>query len=138
MSSPAVPAPTATTWLGHMFSTFKTDAETFLKSIVNVVEHEAWPFIQTLFHSIALDAIAKLKPLAEQALVETLAELETDLPTLFADGGTDFLKAFNSIVAKLFQAAETDVKDATTTDVLAAAHAVLLNAKATIAKPSAT
>lgn len=113
MSSPATPVavPNTTTWLGRMFA-----------SIGSVFTHEVWPWFSALLSSIALDTIHKLQPDA----IAAVEEIVTDIPLLLSQPG-NFLKAFNAVVANLFQKAEAAGIQATDSDIMAAAHAALAN-----------
>ena len=122
----ATAAPAQTTFLGNLWTTLKTDASKVWSAFTNVVQHDAFPFVETLFSTIALDNIKALQPLAEAAL----SEIEADLPLLFSQGAAGFLKAFNTVGASLLQKAEGAALNVTETDILTAAHAVLINAKA--------
>ena len=101
------------TWLGA-----------FINAIENVFSHEIWPWFQTLLHSLQLDAIAKLKPLAIEAAEEVLAEL----PEAFSDP-QQFIRDFNATVAKTWQKAEAAALNVAQTDIIAAAHAAVTHAK---------
>lgn len=105
------------TWLGSMFA-----------GIANVVTHEVWPWVETLFSTIALDTVAALKPLAEQALTE----IEGDIPALLANPAS-FLQVFNDVVAKLITAAEAAAIPAAMHDIIATVQALLAN----VSTPSA-
>lgn len=120
--TPAPVGATTTTWLGRMWA-----------SILNVVQHEAWPILQNLFHTIQLDAQTALAPIVEAGL----AELEADLPLLLTQGPAGFLKAFNALVAKVWQQVEGTLQGVTMTDVLTASHAGLVNLQAKLAPPAA-
>lgn len=132
MSSAATPAPVPAakpqTFLGRLVGNLTTGAAALFSSIVDVVEHEAWPFIETLFKTIALDNIKALAPLALAAL----SEVEGELPVLFSQGAEGFLKVFNATVAGTLQKAEAASLNVTETDVITAAHAAVLNAKAAL------
>lgn len=107
--------------------------ETFLQrmfaSVKNVLSHDVWPFVEGLFQKIALDNLHALAPLAEAALIEA----EHDLPVLFSQGVEGFLKVFNSTVAGLLQKAQAAALQVTTTDIITAAHAAVVNAEAKVA-----
>jgi hypothetical protein len=96
--------------------------------IQNFFNHEAWPFIEALFHVIQMDVIAKLAPLAETAVEEVALELP-----LLATSPETFLKAFNATVAKLYEAAVGAGIDVAEHDLITAAQAALVNARAKIA-----
>jgi len=106
---------TQQTWLGALFS-----------GIQNVLTHEIWPWVENLFKAIALDNIKVLAPLAEEALTE----IEGELPVLLAQGSEGFLKVFNATVSGTLQKAEAAALQVTTTDVITAAHAAVVNAQA--------
>lgn len=99
----------ATTWLGNMWTGIK-----------NVFEHEVFPWFENLISLIALDNLAKLKPIAETAIAEVAAEAP-----LVLTNHNDFLKAFNATVAKTVQGAEAAALDVTTHDILTASQAAL-------------
>lgn len=108
---------TQQTWIGAMWN-----------AIQNFFDHEAWPFIQTLFHTIQLDVIAEIAPLAEKAVEEVALELP-----LLATSPEDFLKAFNATVAKLYTSATGAGIDVAEHDLITAAQAALVNARAKLA-----
>jgi hypothetical protein len=128
MSEPATPTPAApaapTTFLGNMLAKLKAAAA----PIINVVEHVAWPFVENLFTTIALDNVHALEPLA----VEALGEVEGELRVLFSQGVEGFLKVFDATVAGLYTKATAASLKVSETDILTAAHAAVLNAKAAL------
>lgn len=108
------------TWLGGL-----------VNAIENVFAHEVWPWFQALFHSLQLDAISQLKPLAIEAAEEVLAEL----PEAFSDP-EKFIHDFNATVAKTWQKAEAAALKVAQTDILAAVHAAVTHATQKVKPPA--
>jgi hypothetical protein len=118
---PVIPAGKQT-YFGRFLAWFKGEVSTGWRAVTDFMEHDALPFLETFLKQTALDEIAALKPLAEEAA----AAIVTDIPQLFSEPGK-FLGSVTAIADSTMQKAEATGLSVAESSVQTASLAALHN-----------
>ncbi len=118
---PVIPAG-QTTWFGRAVAWLKGEVSTGLSALTDFMQHQAFPFLENLFKQTALDEINALKPLAEEALTQFMA----DLPKIFTDPGA-YLGMVQAVTNSTLQKAEAVGLNVAESSILMASTAAVHN-----------